>query len=364
MEFKEVKGNTAVKTITNTADTYAVAFLNSEGGSVFWGIRDDDGAVLGVRLSHRQRDELRRVVTSKLQSIQPPLDPTCFRIEIHQIAGEAVPPDTVVVELIVPASGSTSPHYTASNEAYVRVDAANQKMNGPQLTDWIKKRLVAQLSPASIKEQSTLDLIRRIRQIFAAHGLEHAHLARFFQLRRAPFTIALSDLRNDGALLSWLEESKIAWLADVFHVRRAWIDGEDDQIYKQHYFDKRPRALLSTLDDHLKTADWEATGATPEAYFIRWGGGWNWRTRGDFHVLFVFAVPLARFSNERIIFRHVSDFTPYPWNHADSHVQLRAWAELLLMDRNILIQTCEAPYALGESLEKNTRFWKDLLDDP
>ena len=102
----------------------------------------------------------------------------------------------------------------------------------------------------------------------------------------------------------------------------------------------------------------------PEAYFIRWGGGWRWRVRGDFDVMFVLAVPLARFSNERIIFRYVCDFTPYPWNYLRTHIQLRAWAELLLADKNVVTHAWEVSRTLGESLENNGHFWKDLLDDP
>ena len=65
-EFKEVKGPNAVKAITNTADEYVVAYLNSDGGSTYWGIRDSDRIVVGVPLNFKQRDELNKVVTSKL----------------------------------------------------------------------------------------------------------------------------------------------------------------------------------------------------------------------------------------------------------------------------------------------------------
>ena len=364
VEFKEVKASGVVKTIANLADEYAVAFLNSEGGSVFWGIRDKDRVVVGVHLSSQQRDELRRVVTDKLHSIQPPLDPTRFRIELHPVSGEAVALDAFVVELRVPASGSTSPYFAAGTQAYVRLDAANKKLNGQQLTDWIKKRLAAPSSTGSIREQRLSGLVGRLSRIFAAHGLEYGHLPRFLQLRRAPFDLTLTDLRDDGSLLAWLDEQKIAWLADTFQIRRAWIDGEDGRIHEEHFFDKQPKLFLSTVSHHLETTNWEYTGAMPEAYFIRRGRGWRWRVKGNFDVMFVLAVPLARFSNARIIFRYVCDFTPYPWNYLRTHIQLRAWAELLLADKNVVTHAWEASRALGESLEINGHFWKDLLDDP
>lgn len=50
VEFKEVKGQNPLGSIANTADEYAVAYLNSSGGKIFWGIRDTDRIVVGVEL--------------------------------------------------------------------------------------------------------------------------------------------------------------------------------------------------------------------------------------------------------------------------------------------------------------------------
>src|SRR5687767_9680133 len=83
-EFKEIKGRNPVDTIKNSADEYVVAFLNSEGGRIYWGIRDSDRVVVGVKLSSSQRDEIRRVVGEKLAQIQPPISPTAYRITFHE----------------------------------------------------------------------------------------------------------------------------------------------------------------------------------------------------------------------------------------------------------------------------------------
>src|ERR1044072_5633200 len=92
VEFKEVKGTNPIDAIKNTADEYVVAFLNSEGGRIYWGIRDIDRTVVGVRSDARQRDEIRRVVVDKLGQIQPSITPTAYRILFHEIhdAGEGV----------------------------------------------------------------------------------------------------------------------------------------------------------------------------------------------------------------------------------------------------------------------------------
>jgi SAM-dependent methyltransferase len=88
-EFKEIKTAAgAVDSIVNTSDEYAVAFLNSEGGKIYWGIRDKDRTVVGVHLPYQERDRLRREVTSKLNQIEPRVDPSKYRIHLHQVRDE------------------------------------------------------------------------------------------------------------------------------------------------------------------------------------------------------------------------------------------------------------------------------------
>ena len=58
-EFKEIAGGNAIRSISDTSDIYAVAFLNyKKGGRIFWGIRNKDRITIGVPLSEQQRDEL------------------------------------------------------------------------------------------------------------------------------------------------------------------------------------------------------------------------------------------------------------------------------------------------------------------
>lgn len=80
VEFKEVKGTNPFSSISNAADEYAVAFLNSEGGRIYWGVRDNDKVVVGVEIPESDRDRLRRDVTNKLSEIQPQLDPGRFKL--------------------------------------------------------------------------------------------------------------------------------------------------------------------------------------------------------------------------------------------------------------------------------------------
>ncbi|MGE3406430.1 MAG: ATP-binding protein [Pirellulales bacterium] len=141
-EFKEVKGANPVDAIKNTADEYVVAYLNSCGGRILWGIRDSDGVCVGVQLSYEQRDRVRREVVSKLKEIKPSIDPSQYRITLHRVVeGGSYKDDLFVVEVCVPSVPNSEPYYTGGNECFVRLDGVKKKLSGPELTDWIRRRI-------------------------------------------------------------------------------------------------------------------------------------------------------------------------------------------------------------------------------
>src|SRR5262249_17829519 len=132
-----------VDAIVNAADENAVAFLNSEGGRIYWGIRNEDRVVTGVHLSYQQRDILRRNINAKMSQIEPRLDPSLYRMLIHEVLDEHgnTVPDRCVVELFVPAGDSIQTYFTAGGEAWVRVDGSKQKLKGVALVEFIRRRL-------------------------------------------------------------------------------------------------------------------------------------------------------------------------------------------------------------------------------
>lgn len=140
-EFKEIKGQNPGHSIQSIADQYAVAFLNREGGSIFWGVRDIDRVVVGIKLDYSQRDEIRRVVTEKLTQIQPPIAPSSYRIEIHSVHDEGkLVPDLCVVELSVPQVHTKDLYATGKNEVYIKTDAGKKKLTISEIQAEILKR--------------------------------------------------------------------------------------------------------------------------------------------------------------------------------------------------------------------------------
>jgi hypothetical protein len=140
-EFKEVTSIKPYDAIANTADEYAVAFLNSEGGRIFWGVRDRDRVVVGVQLDGQDRDRLRRTVTNKLGAIRPAIDPTLYRLDIHPVSHPSGGKDLFVVELVIPQVRNTQPYFTCGNESFIRLDGVKRKLAGPELTEWIIRRI-------------------------------------------------------------------------------------------------------------------------------------------------------------------------------------------------------------------------------
>lgn len=127
--------------IKEVIDEYAIAFLNSEGGQIIWGIRDADKVVTGVKLNSVQRDKIRREVTQKLGNIQPAIAPTEFRIELYQVYQDDAPiPDLYTVHVVIPTKHNKGLYYTMSGKTYVRVDGLNKPLSGPQLEAEIPKR--------------------------------------------------------------------------------------------------------------------------------------------------------------------------------------------------------------------------------
>jgi DNA methylase/Putative DNA-binding domain len=153
-EFKEVKGLSASGAIRNTADEYAVAFLNSEGGRILWGIRDSDRVVVGVELNAKLRDDVAKSIENKLANIQPPLSPAHWRIKFHVIYGpqsNAPVKDRFVVELAVPKPDEAALLYgTGSGEVFLRGDSGKKKLNFLEIQSEILRR-------AAMKQNPTLE---------------------------------------------------------------------------------------------------------------------------------------------------------------------------------------------------------------
>jgi hypothetical protein len=148
-----------------------VAFLNSEGGRIFWGIRDSDRVVVGVKLTSAERDEVRKEVVSKLAGIQPQIDIVRSRLTFHEVFdNDAVVADLFVAELSVPRGEPTTMHFTCGDEAYVRLDGVKQKLKGPQIQQWILGRTKAAAGATQVAVSQPSSAERKRQEILAWKG--------------------------------------------------------------------------------------------------------------------------------------------------------------------------------------------------
>ncbi len=160
-EFKAVTARNPVDSIKNTADEYAVALLNKEGGSIFWGIRDNDRVVVGLALDYQQRDEIRREVSNKLSQIQPHFPISLFNLDFHPVKNDDRQDieDLWVFEMDIPGGASTELYATASGEVHVKTDGGKQKLNYSQIVAEVRRRSVQQAEPHDPDEDTMFAIV-------------------------------------------------------------------------------------------------------------------------------------------------------------------------------------------------------------
>jgi predicted HTH transcriptional regulator len=143
-EFKEITGFNAIKRIADASDEYASAFLNSEGGSIYWGIHNIDRVVVGVNLTDKQRDEVRRVITDKLTNMQPSILPQAYKIDLHPVYANNNENNTIhdlyVVKLAVAAGSSERLYYTGDKQAFIKTDSGKKQLKGFELEEEFIRR--------------------------------------------------------------------------------------------------------------------------------------------------------------------------------------------------------------------------------
>ena len=193
LELKEIVGSSPVRTIADTAPRYVVAFLNTDGGRVLWGVHDDSRRIVGVRLNGTQRDELSQLLSRRTGQIQPAVDPTLLRLSFSPVIGGD---ELFVVELVVP-KGRIDQSFCVGDRFYVRLDGLTQELGGAALTEWIRGRhATSQPIATRATDSAALALAQRVRLTLRAHGLEPAHVARFMAQRQAPFSLGLTGRRQ------------------------------------------------------------------------------------------------------------------------------------------------------------------------
>ena len=88
--LKMIYGDNPVKTIQEKyLAPYACGFLNSEGGSIFFGVEEDErtktGHIVGIVLSAEEKKELVTTTVKTLRNFYPPVNRNQFQIKFHPV---------------------------------------------------------------------------------------------------------------------------------------------------------------------------------------------------------------------------------------------------------------------------------------
>ena len=83
----------------------------------------------------------------------------------------------------------------------------------------------------------------RLVRVFQAHGVYRNQIPR---LLRHPLTWA--NIKDDETLLANLTDELLDAVANLFAIRREWLEGASEQIYPLHDFYKRPELFVDFIE--------------------------------------------------------------------------------------------------------------------
>eukprot|EP00994_Dinema_validum_P004954 NODE_303_length_1936_cov_35.043455_g214_i0.p1 GENE.NODE_303_length_1936_cov_35.043455_g214_i0~~NODE_303_length_1936_cov_35.043455_g214_i0.p1 ORF type:complete len:454 (+),score=101.56 NODE_303_length_1936_cov_35.043455_g214_i0:59-1363(+) len=116
--------------VKSKAGEYINAFLNSDGGSLYFGVADD-GQIEDIELNAEDRDMLRKLIDAKVQGMDPPVDPDLVRTAFISV----IPPQATKFQnrymIAVHVQPGRRPVYYTSAEdsiAWMRRDGSTHRM--------------------------------------------------------------------------------------------------------------------------------------------------------------------------------------------------------------------------------------------
>lgn len=158
VEFKALtKTKNVCSRIIETAEKYLVAFLNSEGGRILFGILDN-GIIAGLRLNRKMRDEIRVDVDQMVMNIHPPITNDQYSLNFVPVRNRVYSLFDYYVVSIVCKKGDDV-YSDSKHNAWMRKDGSVRLMNVPMAkVMWDKRRKGNSL----IDEENTQKLHRLI----------------------------------------------------------------------------------------------------------------------------------------------------------------------------------------------------------
>ncbi len=89
-----------------------------------------------------------------------------------------------------------------------------------------------------LEPDNPLQVAKRFVELFDVHGVKRSQIPRFFG-----HGLTLDMLKTDESLLANLSDEMLDAAAELFAVRREWLDGAEQRVYPRHDFYKHPEAF-------------------------------------------------------------------------------------------------------------------------
>lgn len=125
-----------------------VAFLNTNGGRIYLGVKDYEFLVCGMHLKEREKGKLKNDFESIFNNLVPSLPSSRWKMYFLPIYGgdSFRIPNSYVVKIVVKRGRKDTLYFTSFNEAHERRDGKNHLLSPPEFKEEIKRRSKEQVS--------------------------------------------------------------------------------------------------------------------------------------------------------------------------------------------------------------------------
>lgn len=229
LEFKTVESGNPSRAIAKQLPKYLIAFLNSQGGRIMFGV-SDSGVVEGVSLKREDRDQLYKSITDVVSTISPPISQSSLIVSLRPIirSGHELE-DLFVVEISIPSGRPTEMYFTSSGDTWVRNGTTSSSLKGHSLFIHICSRYASAdelLRVVTYRVQTAMDEIERLKLEGEKSKGEIAFKQNELTELRNNLTSTLSMLKATDLICPHCE-APIAKRDS--YTRTAWFDGREHE---------------------------------------------------------------------------------------------------------------------------------------